>query len=434
MKKGFEIQFTWIFVIIAGAIIFAFLVSIVGKQKEQAQLKDDVRIKEALANIITISSSSSNAVNSHEYAPTTITFMCDEPDTSGFRVGTKGAMQSLATSVVFAQKEMKGGQFNTWTLDWDLPYKAATFTYITNKRTRYIFYKPSANADGVKIINWLLESFPTDFEKVVVETTTDLDAELVSKGYDAYVIVQVDYSDPNFKIKNGNPQQRVTDANSPNEATQRNAFVNVDQRFIRRGSGEKFKSNKEQTYLITIYPDNTNNHFGTLDFVKNGPYHGEHGISYYYGREMLLGAVFAPQKNLYQCAIRKAFDRASLISKINYERVATLDASATTVGEPLYDTKPQCQYLYGYIKGTFNNESYPFCGNVRIFDYITAELAKENGDPTTGSSNSYAASCTGTCQTSDCANNIFQRLEDNNNRLVREARDISLQGGCPYVY
>lgn len=433
MKKGFEMQFTWIFVIIAGAIIFAFLISIVAKQKDQAEMRDDIRIKEQLANIITIASSSSDAVNTFEHAPRAITFTCDEPDTSGFRVGAKGATQSLATNVVFAQQAMNGGQLYTWTTDWLLPYKGATFTYLSNKRTRYIFYRPTTNPDAIKIINWLLEVFPEQLEKVVVDENK-IDDELVSKGYDAYVVVQVKSPTGNPPLQNGNP----TEGPPPSRTLQNDACNRpgaIDPRIACRNSNSpNFKSSKEEVHLITIYPDEDNFHYGKIDFVRKGALSREAGFSHYYGREMLLGALFAPQKNLYQCAIRKGFERASLVTQINYGRVDEIDGSARSGA--MFSSRPHCQYLYNYIKGTFDNKSYPFCGNVKIFDYITQQLAK-NEDPQDTSQPQYNTLCpTGElCLNSgSCSVNTFQRLEDNANRLVREARDITLEGGCPYVY
>jgi hypothetical protein len=419
MKKGFEIQFTWIFVIIAGAILFAFLMMVVNKQKEGADKRADAGAKAEIANILTTAGANSGAFNPHDIPSTTITFTCDEPATSSFRVGKSGASQSLATSIVFSQTELKGNQLYSWTQDWELPYRAATFVYLTNKRTRYIFYTPTDESRA--FYQKMFKDFPEGFVQEKIDSKTDLLA-LQSKGYDANVIVQIK--------KGGAPADYIgEDAIIHQTSGPANIATNG------------FKKESEKIHLVIIEPETgatnggvANDNFGKITFYKRLGLDKEKGTSFYYGRQMLFGAVFAPQKDMYSCTIQKAFDRAQLVSALNYKRVNDLDASATS--GLMSTTRPHCQYLYGYIAGTFDNQSYPFCGNVRIFLFIVEKI-KAGQDPQIETTQNAFSGCTGPlCFVGNggCKDNTFQRLEDNYNRLVREANDISLEGNCPYVY
>ncbi|MBU1974820.1 MAG: hypothetical protein KKG59_00275 [Nanoarchaeota archaeon] len=427
MKKAIAIQFTWVFVLIVGAMLFAFFMNVIGKQKDMAEQGSDVKTRDIIGNILKIAEATPNTFNSHEIPNKPIVFDCTEPTSSSFSIGKKGSKGSLATNVVFMQEVMKSNKLYTWTLDWKIPYRAATFVYATTPRTRYVFYKSDIDACA-SLMDWLLEDWPEEIEKTVVSgTPAEFMEEVVSKGYDSNVFVQfgtdcraVDYEDAANRIN-------AMDSRLSDE----------DEDGLRGG---------EEVHMITIVPfvtDNNvvNKNHGELFFYKRHAYPGEHGDSdlYYYRKEMLLGAIFAPQKDLYECTMLKAFTRAQLVSELNYRRVYALDDDTGTTGSHL-SSRYWCDDLYGHIKYAFMNTTYPYCGNIKIIDDIIlnlqsgtslldSELLERNGEycPT-------ANSCQNAPGPYPCKENPFQRIDDNYNRLVRDARDISTVGNCPYVY
>lgn len=401
MKKGVDIQLTWIFVLITGAVIFVFFMSVVSKQNALADDKTALAVKSRLSGVMLVASAGSHAFNTFEAASIPLQFSCDDPGTAAFQVGSRGAQDQLY-GVVFTQSRLEGKVLQTWSLDWLIPYRAATFLLVTNERTKFIFYKPGP---AENFMNWLLADFPEQLSKSVITVVPD--PSLRSSGFDTYVIVQL----------NG---QEIAD----------------DQ-------WDGFTKSSERVYVLTIAP-NANREFGEIGFkqLRSPDPARTDGPGYYYRKEMLYGAFFSPELPMYSCMMRRAFLRAKAVTELNFRRVNETNTNATTMTEgSLGFRNPRCRDLYGYIMYTFNNLTYPYCGNAKILEDVAKIVG--NGDSPLmnarpGDFIFSCGDCVGSapcCTPATCApNNDFQRLEDNYRRLVRESEDITLEGGCPYVY
>jgi hypothetical protein len=389
-KKGIDVQLTWIFVLITGAVIFMFFMTVVSKQKELAEDKASLAVKNRMSSLFSLAGASSSAYNTFESGGAEVTFTCDQPEDASFRVGKRGASESLP-GIVFSQSTLRGKDISTWSLDWLLPYRGETFLMVTNHRTKYIFYK----AGDDTFIPWIVEDFPKDLDPTVI--TADGDSRLGSSGYDAYVIVQ----------KQGSEL--------------------ADFRGFTRAS--------ENVYVLTISPAGANKNYGSIKFEK--AHHNEENTGYYYRKEMLYGAIFAPEFSYYKCMMQRAFTRAKTVTNLQALRTASLHASASS--GVLFTRNQNCRNLYGYIQYTFDNKTYPYCGNVGVMEDIV-QVIKDNGDPMANARDPTSGIDCGHCLPGGCCSsaceegNDFARLDSNHRRLVRETEDIALEGGCPYVY
>ena len=73
-----SIQFSWIFILIAGAIILLFFTSIIYKQKDISEQKLSASVLNQLETILTSSGLSSGTINAIDTPQLELGFLCDE--------------------------------------------------------------------------------------------------------------------------------------------------------------------------------------------------------------------------------------------------------------------------------------------------------------------------------------------------------------------
>jgi hypothetical protein len=77
-KKGFELQFHWIFVLIAGALILSFFFMVANKQKNLSQDRLQLTLATEIENIFTGAIISRGTAQKMPTPPQGITFECTE--------------------------------------------------------------------------------------------------------------------------------------------------------------------------------------------------------------------------------------------------------------------------------------------------------------------------------------------------------------------
>ncbi len=125
-----ETQFNWIFILIVGAVILGFFVFIVIKQKGASEAKFAGKVSQQLDTILVGAKVSSGAFQEIPTPEVTIEFGCDD-----YFIGP--ASQRLGNRIVFAPAIVEGRSIQTWTLDWNVPFKVTSFLYITAPTIRY---------------------------------------------------------------------------------------------------------------------------------------------------------------------------------------------------------------------------------------------------------------------------------------------------------
>ncbi len=163
-KKGaIEIQFNWIFVLIAGFAIFLFIISLIMSQRDKADESLNLQVINKLASSITGKQQSSNAYNEIETMDTTLQFFCDvDTNYSDFKL-KGGNAQSLPFQIIFAPSSLSGTKLQTWTQEFNLPFQITTFLYMTSPSTAYVFYGQD-NGQAKE----LYDEFPGNFTKFMI--------------------------------------------------------------------------------------------------------------------------------------------------------------------------------------------------------------------------------------------------------------------------
>lgn len=272
-KRGaIEVQFNWIFVFVAGALILALFVGFVNRQTDSAEKSLAGQIVRDMNTIMTQS-----AVTSDKYGVVTLVkpleFHCD-PDacndfgcTSDFEVEGTGVTWQTPVQPIFAPDLVSGREMVTWSLDWSVPFRVTNFLFLTSKDVRYVFV--GSTGDPIEDIS---KEMP---DSVTKELVTD-PANIPNQNH--YKVKLIFYNtDPisNFPSNlAGMPDGDVSAIN----------IISSD--------------NKVQFY------------------INDGGSFSPEGEAFYFGAASLYGAIFAEDKAMYECNMRKAMLRLKRIAEV----------------------------------------------------------------------------------------------------------------------
>lgn len=268
-KKGAaDMQLNWAFVLVAGAIIFALFAGIIAKERNISGASKNALMLKNLDSILSSSESASGNVNAIAMPNAKIEFGCNN-----YAIGM--VSKQFNAMSVFAPSALEGDKIITMALGWGIPYRAANLVYAANPLARYIFI---GNSDFARNI----------FEAMPEEINTD--------GYTTIQAVQ----DEGDKIV-------------------RLIFFGQDPEIPESLKG----ANSEITALKVEGDENT----GLLEFFgsANGQFESK-GKSYYIKESTLIGAIFADNPEGYNCAMKNAFKKLNIASRMHQKKANALEA------------------------------------------------------------------------------------------------------------
>jgi len=281
-KAMVGVQFNWIFVFIAGACILGFFIMIINSYNERQDQKLALELSQNLDTIIKSAKSTSGLYKEIEISESRLDFECDK-DYSAFMVSKPGPFDPLwtedsYTTILFSPRTLEGRQLYALTLNWKAPFPVTPFLYLTNDRAMYYFIN-----DSNGYVEELYKLMPDGAAK---ELIVDIDDFEKDNGFLLYVVVfdKNDLSDVSNKITVLAP------------------------RFVGVGFDSGGSLGVDGPAKVYFY----------------GNSWSDYEESYFYMREMLLGAVFSEDKSYYECNLLKSFDRYNLIRTLNYDRLSML--------------------------------------------------------------------------------------------------------------
>jgi len=265
-KGAIEIQLNWVFVLIIGAIIFVFFFSIVQKQRSIVEQESDFKITKEISSIMNGALSSEKTLSIID-----INGIKFDVDCNGF-----GSDKNyFGLTPVFSPNFIEGKNMILWSRDFNMPFRAANFLYLTSNQVRYILVYDDAS-EG--FMNDIYNLFPEgiNIEKIKLNELDDL----TDKNNYKVKLVFFEVEPPLYL----------------------NQFTNTPAKDVK-------------TIKVVPFSESglENDEIGTLSFSSDGD-------SYYASKEALLGAIFAENKEEYECAMKKAFKNLDLLSQIYTER------------------------------------------------------------------------------------------------------------------
>ena len=284
LKRGVGIQFNCIFVLIVCAILLTLFIGNIQKQKSISVLSTNVVILNSLGFILSSSAVIGGTVNVVEIPKTRIEFECN-------KISIGSVSKQLNGMNIFAPRVLDDNNIITMTLDWNVPYRAANFLYLTSAKIRYIFVGNSSFARDI-------------FEMIPDEINND--------GYTNVDVIE-DENDDSVRL----------------------IFFNRDPEIP-----SNLKEIREGITALKVDGDEDKGKVEFFDFV--GDKFESRGISYYFRESGLLGAIFTDNLETYECAMKNSFDGLRVVSQVYEKKTNNLG---------LYYGNEQCaqNYYSGFI-------------------------------------------------------------------------------------
>lgn len=296
-KAAIEVQFNWIFILIAGSVILLFFGTIIVKQRAASEQKIAAILLTDLESIMTGASVSEQAMNFYPIPNKEINFeSCDFYYIGKKQESNTKLKKDIKETIVFTPDLIKGTRLVTWTLPWDIPYRVTNFLYLTSPQVRYIFY------DTISLID--------DVEKLLPPEKITVDDEEYNVMFRQKIRPSNDLN--NYKVKFvilGNTEPSPTDLN--------------------------IFSNMEDEDVTAIKIDGTME-LGTISFYKKlGSVWDSDGSSPYLRKAALVAAIFAEDREMYECAMQNAFNRMKVVTDVYVRRTGDMVRGTCPYTAPL---------------------------------------------------------------------------------------------------
>ena len=267
MKKGqIAIQFNWILVIVAGALIFLFFFGIIRWAQKNAEVSSSNTVTVYLDSIMTGAAVTKDTITEKNLPFQKIDITCEN-----YRVNNNVNMKNIRNKIIFSPNRIEERNLILWSLGWNVPMRVTNFLFLSSPQIRYIFM----GDDTDDLFSFIKEYLPKEFN-----------AEFNPSS-----------------IKNRNSQKiRFISVNRP--LNTKPVYLSI------------FKSTRSED-VTALYIDNT----GKLEFyVKSpvgvSPEFNFLGSSEFYGDASLFGAIISETVEDYDCNMKKAFERLGYISRI----------------------------------------------------------------------------------------------------------------------
>ena len=312
-KKGVvEVQFNWIFILIAGALILLFFTTIILKQKSSTETKIDISLVSSLQSIISGSGTVSKLADIKALPRISVGFDCDS-----FSIGD--LRQSVGKDIVFSPDFLDGRNLVIRTWDWNIPFRITNFLYLTVPQVRYIFVEDGTQ-QSTDLKNILMDALPP----TTIKGQSAMNWEFVESGALSGLNEQ-----NNYKVR----------------------FVFLYPSPVITNIPTEFNSLKEDLTAIVIKNyESAPIENGDLDFYNyNAGSLSLSSSSKYVGTASLLGAIFSEDADTYNCIMLKAFERAEFVADVYRRRSAELNAEYSGSGacENIFS---QAENLAGNLK------------------------------------------------------------------------------------
>ena len=288
-KKGFEMPFHWIFILIAGAIILGFFFSIAYKQQDISQERLQLTLASAIENSFTGAIAGKGIAQSLSMPPQGIEFECTEGCTCEFKV--KKAARQFGEKSIFAPKLLEDRSLFVWSIAWKQPYRTTNFLFITNPKIKYYLVYDNSNAFSKSLLEQITKKIPPPIKQRGV-TLTEFNYDKISLA-EMSNVKEDDYQHTKFVMLNVEPDKLD---NSFRKASI--SGVKIDEIGVIRFYEKKKADLRETSYLS------------------------------YTGLPTIFAAIFAEDHKMYECGLRTAFRKLAHVSQLYAQRGATLQEKA----------------------------------------------------------------------------------------------------------
>jgi hypothetical protein len=179
-------QFHWIFILIAGALILGFFFSFALKQRAVGQERLQYTL---LSQVDDILAKSQLKGGTAQHIPTPrqgIGFSCTQGCDCAFQIENAQRQFNLP---IFSPDLIKGQDTFIWSMEWEQPYRVTNFLFLTNPEHKYYLVYDPQNSNSVKLHSEITRNIPPaitqhnevitqfNYQNVTVGELSNLEAE-----------------------------------------------------------------------------------------------------------------------------------------------------------------------------------------------------------------------------------------------------------------
>ncbi len=276
MKKAMDVQFNWVFILIAGAAILLFFGSMVMKMKDLSARSASQDTVMQLEKKFSVSLTQLGKTEEMDFPGKELIISCAE-------VRSGKASETIADPI-FSPENVKGAKLITLTKAFYMPFHVTNFLYITSSSVRYIIVYEETSEDSKTLA-----------ENIKKDMGDKISVELIEEG-------------------------KVGDLQDQGHYKTKIVFVKTTPRYTNKLKGD----------VKAVQITETDNELIFLD--KNMDPEGGDGKSIYLStdineyRETILGAIFAENKEAYECSLKRAIKKLNMMSKLYNETTSELSA------------------------------------------------------------------------------------------------------------
>jgi hypothetical protein len=301
-KKGFELQFHWILVLIAGAIILFFFFSVVQKQRSLSGERLSITLSTDIDAVFSSALESKDTSQLLTVPHGGIAFSCSDVCDCNFWIGKK--TNQFKDKIIFASDFLEQGSAIAWSSDWNLPFRAANFLFLRDPRAKYFLVMDSSNTRSRNLFRDLNKSLPSDVSLSIISPS-----EI-----------------PNV-IPEANTKYRFAFLDTPSAPP--------------FGLSEDFS----RADVSVVYINSIDKSVSFFEKRKRSlSFSGESSL--YAGKPAIFAAIFAHDKDMFECGMKNAFARLSVVSDILRSRSQELEDNMFAVNRSdcIYSA-PNMDYL-----------------------------------------------------------------------------------------
>lgn len=287
-RSELEVQFNWIFVIIAGSIILLFFAGLVVKQKQASETRICGQVLNDLELKFFIAKEGAGTVAYTPISDLELQFSCSDYRCSEYEAAPK----SSGNIVLFAPRKLFGENLLTWAKEWNVPFKVTNFLYVSTPLNRYYFIYDENSQNSFADAKKYFDAVPDNFTKEIVS----LNDFRSSSRYNNDFGVTLLFFDVSTQL-NIPPKHWIYDLDTQH----------VGALSINTGSKEILFHYISGNSLVT-----------TPSSQK------------YFRDEELFGAIFSGNSENYDCNLKKAYSRLEKIALIYSTRTSYLFSEATS--------------------------------------------------------------------------------------------------------
>lgn len=295
-KKGqIEIQFNWIFVLIAGGLILVFFTKLVLDIKNNSDQKIALIVMNDLETIATgagVSKGTAQVLDKPNYdiiIDCGYELSCD----CNYKIGVNN--KPFGDKRIFGPERIVGEKMIAWTLDWSAPFRVNNYLLLTSPDVFYFLVVNESNENSLALRKKFNDTLPSQLEYEFINVT-----DVATIGNYNYPMVKLVYLHSDIDLSAGSVFEPWRLSYEEVKAVE----IYVDSTAeLNQGEIQLYELNKDYTFV----KDGTK-----MDFI---------------GDESMFASMFAGNFQNYACNVMESFERLEKVAVIYRQRADDLECT-----------------------------------------------------------------------------------------------------------